>query len=66
MELVIVVGNVSLFVGSLGLFEMLATANEKWTKERRLTREVRFEMYFAACLAAALMVIRTALYGPIW
>ena len=62
MELIL---NVMLYGGSIGLIEMLASANDKWTEQRRLSWPVRYELYLAACLAAPLLLIWDARFGPL-
>ena len=57
--------NVMLFAGSLGLIEMLASANDKWTEQRRLSWPVRYELYLAACLAAPLLFLWNTRFGPL-
>jgi hypothetical protein len=57
--------NVMLFAGSLGLIEMLASANDRWTEQRRLSWPVRYELYLAACLAAPLLFLWNTRFGPL-
>ena len=63
MEILMPIVKVFVFVGWMGVFEMLATVSEERNKQGRVTRELRVMLYMAAVLAFCLLNIAVELFG---